>query len=127
MKSSEQKTSSSSNLHSSKNDSAFFAKKNGEATASGKESAPLTVQTKPSSTPFFANNGGIIQPKLEVHPSDDKYEKEADTMADRVMQHVPAAPPADSSKGSGGGNAVQTMPVSNGISRLQRMRAFESP
>src|SRR5690606_17771889 len=38
-------------------------------------------------TPKSANNGGVFfQPKLTVNQPNDRYEQEADAMADRVMR-----------------------------------------
>jgi hypothetical protein len=37
-------------------------------------------------TGFFARRGGFIQPKLSVSQRDDPYEREADRVADQVMQ-----------------------------------------
>src|SRR5258705_1605144 len=105
MKSTESMASKSASRLQARSKNAFFAKKNGEANGPEKTSTASALQTKSQSSPFFTSGGAAIQPKLEVHPSDDSYEKEADSVADKVMQHVYAAPP-DPSKGSGGGNQV---------------------
>ncbi|MDP4262875.1 MAG: DUF4157 domain-containing protein [Bacteroidota bacterium] len=124
-----QKSSSAANHHSKENGSSFFAKKN-ETSGPEHTSSQSPVQTKPSLAPFFTN-GNTVQAQLEIHPSDDVYEKEADAMADRVMQHEHAAPPASpetpNDSNNKGNSQVKTMPLSNNISRLQRKRAFESP
>src|SRR5688572_28743293 len=54
-------------------------------------------------SPFFngaakktgSNGNGAIQAKLTVGPSNDAYEKEADTMADKVVQRQPLKQYAD--------------------------------
>ncbi len=113
MKSSEQKTSSSSR-HSRDNDNrSFFSKTKGESHS----------QDQPGSTPFFP-----VQSKLEINPSDDVYEKEADAMADKVMQHEHSTPPANPEDANNNGdNRIKATSLNNKISRLQRKRAFESP
>ena len=125
MKSSEHKTSpGASRLH-AKNKSTFFAKKKGEGSVPAKESLHSSVQTKAQPTPFFASVGTNVQAKLKVHPGDDHYEREADNVADRVVQHLhsPAVQKQDSDEKEG----IQTMRLGNGISSLQAQRAFESP
>ena len=121
MKSSESKVSSTSSNLQAKSKHAFFGQEKGEAFGSDKASSHA-VQTKTGGTPFFNNTNGI-QAKLEVHPSDDVYEKEADAMADQVMQKTGSsgdAPPKPNENNS-------FTPLSNSISRVQRQRAFESP
>jgi hypothetical protein len=115
MKSSEQKASSSSNHLESKDVNPFFSKVRGGAF--GQE------QTK--ATPFFAGNKPI-QTKLKVHPSDDQHEKEADTAADHVVEHL-HAPHSVQKQENDEEAAIQTMRIGNGISSLQTQRAFESP
>ena len=123
MKSKESKTSKSASHQQTRSSNAFFGKKIGESFAPEQTSTHSQIQTKASSTPFFGNS--VIQTKLEVHPSDDVYEKEADAMADRIMQHEHAAPLTNPDDGSN--NGIKTTPLHNSISRLQRQRAFESP
>lgn len=41
-----------------------------------------------------SGQAGVIQPKLEVGPVDDPFEREADQVAERVMRSVASAPPA---------------------------------
>jgi hypothetical protein len=123
MKSTESKVSKTSSALQSKSKGAFFAKKKNEAFGPEKTSSS-PIQTKSPSTPFFTNSGNALQSKLEVHPSDDVYEKEADSMADRVTQKTSsgsADPPTQPN------DINQATPLSNSISRLQRQRAFESP
>lgn len=91
------------------------------------------LQRSVSSRPFFSNagKGGFEQPgnmavpffsqppvqaKLKVHPSDDVFEKEADAMADKVVQGKQAT--AESGEESNGVQAFRN---------IQRQRAFESP
>lgn len=126
MKSTESKASRTTSQIQAKRDGSFFAK-NAEANGPEQTSATSSLQTKPSPTPFFNGNHGI-QAKLEIHPSDDAFEKEADAMADRVMQHEHAAPPASPNDANGNGDKpVSPGSLSNSINRLQRQRAFESP
>lgn len=125
MKSSETKASKPASKLQPKSRDPFFGKKNGEASGPEQTSKLSPVQTKSSSTPFFNNGITAVQPKLEVHPSDDIYEKEADAMADRVVQHEHSAPAGDPPDAPGENN--QASPLNNAISRLQRKRAFESP
>src|SRR5690349_2408278 len=116
MKSSESKVSSTSSNLQAKSKHAFFGPEKGEAFSSDKASSHA-VQTKTGGTPFFNANG--IQAKLEVHPSDDVFEKEADSMADQVMQKSGSsgdAPPKPNENNS-------LSPLSNSISRVQRQRA----
>ncbi|HET6996194.1 MAG TPA: DUF4157 domain-containing protein, partial [Chitinophagaceae bacterium] len=121
MKSSESKTSKPASRLQGKRNGSFFGKKNGEV--AGPEHT--SVQTKASSTPFFGN---AIQTKLEINPSDDVYEKEADAMADKVMQHEHAPPPTNpDDPNNNGDSGVKPTLAANKISRLQRKRAFESP
>src|SRR5689334_11771785 len=119
MKSSEHKSTTGASRSQDKNKSTFFAKKEGDNAAQAKESSHSSpVQTKSPSTPFF-NNGNTIQPKLEIHPSDDVYEKEADAVAEKVMQHEHAPPSApetppdtnNSNNNNNGGGKVQTTPL----------------
>ncbi|HEY6504244.1 MAG TPA: DUF4157 domain-containing protein [Chitinophagaceae bacterium] len=113
------------NNHSRKNDSSFFAKKN--ETSGPTTTQAQSLQTKSSSAPFF-NGHNAVQTKLEINPSDDVYEKEADSMADKVMQHEHATPPANpDDPNNNGDSGVKTTLPGNKISRLQRKRAFESP
>ena len=52
----------------------------------GKERKEAPFFTKESKKPFFnMTNGGAIQTKLSIGQPGDKYEKEADTMADAVV------------------------------------------
>src|SRR6478609_4974274 len=34
----------------------------------------------------------LVQPKVNIHPANDRYEKEADAIADKVVAHQPIAP-----------------------------------
>lgn len=76
--------------------------------------------TNKASNSFFAKNGGdaffsghnIIQPKLSVNQPNDKYEQEADAMADKVVQKM-TDPALDS-----GNN--KTPFFAKGISSIQR-------
>ncbi|MBC7947049.1 MAG: DUF4157 domain-containing protein [Chitinophagaceae bacterium] len=54
--------------------------------------------------PFFSNDGAGIQAKLTVGEPNDKYEKEADSVADKVVQRM-------------GDNSTSTIPDKNGIQR----------
>jgi len=126
MKSTEPQASITASRLQTKSKSAFFAKQQREASGPEKGSIHSSVQTKPQSSLFFTNSGNSVQPKLEVHPSDDSYEKEADAMADGVMQQSRGSRP-DPQKGSGEGNQVQKTPLYYNISHIQRQRAFESP
>lgn len=103
-----------------------------------KTSTPAMLKHKTANSPFFSKagrgtfdpvntlSGTTVQPKLEVHPSDDVFEKEADAMADRVMKRT-GSTPTDQPNKPGGGNQVQLTPLQDKISRVQRQRAFESP
>ncbi len=60
-------------------------------------------------TSFFTKNQNtrpVIQPKLTIGQPDDKYEKEADAMADKVVQRL-AMPDVLTKKETG----VQTKPL----------------
>jgi hypothetical protein len=63
-----------------------------------------------------------IQPKLNIGPSNDKYEQEADHMADKVVNSWESN--ATVSESSGG--AVQTKPLADAITPLQRMPEEEA-
>jgi hypothetical protein len=94
----------------------FFQKKDTEAFFGGKE-------------PGFFNPGktqSIIQPKLNIHPANDPFEKEADAVAERVVQQL-HSPPVVQRQKSDEEETVQTMPLSQSISSLQMQRPFESP
>lgn len=126
MRSTESKASIAASRLQTKSKSAFFAKQQREASGPEKGSIHSSIQTKPQSSLFFTNSGNSVQSKLEVHPSDDSYEKEADAMADGVMQQSRVSLP-DPQKGSNEGNHVQKTPLYQNISHVQRQRAFESP
>jgi len=126
MKSSEHKTSPGASRLQAKNKSTFFAKKNGEGSVPTKDSShSYPVQTKAQPTPFFASTANHVQAKLKIHPGDDHYEKEADNVADRVVEnlHSPVVQKQDNDEKDG----IQKMRLGNGISSLQAQRAFESP
>jgi hypothetical protein len=130
MKSSEHKSTPAASRLQAKNRSTFFAKKKGENAGPSKESSHSSpVQSKAQATPFFGNTASNLQAKLQVQPAGDAYEKEADTMADRVTQQMPISSPAPPNSGGeeNNNNGIQPTPLANGISRLQRQRAFESP
>jgi hypothetical protein len=126
VKSSEPKASKTASRLQAKNRATFFQKQHGEASGPEKNTTHSDIQTKHKSSPFFTEGGSLMQAQLEVHPSDDAYEKEADAMADRVMLHSGNSatdPPNESHNGS----QIQTSPLYKTISRVQRQRAFESP
>ena len=50
-----------------------------------------------------------VQPKLEINAPGDRYEQEADVMADRVMRMSSAGSPPNENKTSGEGNASNAM------------------
>ena len=77
-----------------------------------------TAEQQKSVQPFFAKAGGgdffapsqrstiAVQPKLKVGQPDDKYEQEADSMADKVMQGSEPAPAKSNSQQSVKGNGI---------------------
>ncbi|MFZ4548055.1 MAG: eCIS core domain-containing protein [Bacteroidales bacterium] len=77
-----------------------------------------TAEQQKSAQPFFAKAGGgdffapsqrstiAVQPKLKVGQPDDKYEQEADSMADKVMQGPETAPAKSNSQQSVKGNGI---------------------
>src|SRR5688572_18422156 len=114
MKSSEQKHSSQSNQQPSKKDQPFFAK--------SEEDAFAHDQQRDHSS--FSPGDHPVQAKLKIHPSNDQYEKEADSVADKVVNqmHTPQSVQRKEQE-----NEVQKSVLSNPISSIQRQRAFESP
>jgi hypothetical protein len=78
-----------------------FFKKNGEQSFFGPSPTGNTFFSGASQTPSATLTSGTIQPKLTVGAPDDVYEKEADKMADQVVQRKPifesnAEPPEQS-------------------------------
>jgi competence ComEA-like helix-hairpin-helix protein len=88
----------------------------------------------PPKSRLFGAGAAIIQPSLKVGKSGDKYEKEADSVADQVMM-MPSTPQTPIMTGSAGGvqleeeeeavqpkseeeESVQMMPLSAGISMI---------
>ncbi|MEM6806758.1 MAG: DUF4157 domain-containing protein, partial [Bacteroidota bacterium] len=87
MKSSEAKTTSSSH-HTQQDAHVPFFKKDGEG-AFFSEGARDIVS--PKAEPFFSPQ--TIQPKLKIGQPNDKYEKEADAMADKVVNQLAGGNP----------------------------------
>lgn len=83
-----------SSASASKANTPFFNK--GE---NGVLSSPETEQ------PFFSKQGDFVQTKLTIGQPNDRYEKEADTVADKVVQRMSAT---DSHSGEPG---IQTKPL----------------
>ncbi|WP_111669040.1 eCIS core domain-containing protein [Algoriphagus litoralis] len=85
----------------------------------------------PKSRPLGAGKG-VIQPALKVGKPNDKYEHEAESMADKVMM-MPAAPAAPLMSASPGGfqmkateeEELQMAPLSAGISMIRRSEEEE--
>src|SRR6187402_2473160 len=92
-------------------------------------------QAKSPETTFFSKEGGsslsrgsppFFQPKLKVHPAGDSWEKEADRVADRVIQTpAPAAGKVQRMK-TDEDESAQAKSIADGISHVQTQRAFES-
>ena len=95
-----------------KRNAPFFSKDNGQG---------FFVQSRNKSS-FFSpvKAGSCIQPKLTVGKPNDKYEKEADAVADKVVQRM-----AISDKAIPGQGVVQQKPVAHAITPVVHRKCAE--
>ncbi len=77
---------------------------------------PRRVQRKCAACAAKDEHQTPVQPRLEVGPVDDPFEREADTIADRVMAMRTVPQPAATADA-----AVQRRPITASPARLQRM------
>ncbi|MEM7660106.1 MAG: DUF4157 domain-containing protein, partial [Bacteroidota bacterium] len=104
----------------------FFQKEGGqEAFFSANPIQTSLLGSPPSdqSQPFFSP---FIQPKLSIGQPNDRYEQEADAVADQVVQRMkqPISPDTISQVGSEQAPQIQQKPLA--ISRIQRKPIFET-
>jgi flagellar motor protein MotB len=94
-----------------KSEQPFFSK---EAAGSffGESKGGQTSFFKPSSH-YNINGNGVIQPKLTIGRPDDKYEQEADAMADKVVQRL-ATPDVQTKRET----TIQAKPLATHITPL---------
>jgi hypothetical protein len=96
-----------------RNNNPFFQKESSQSFFSGHS----------IDTPFFTkkeNTQPVIQPKLTIGEPNDKYEQEADTMADKVVQRL--ATPDVQTKGE---TTIQAKPVATHITPLVQTKCAE--
>ncbi len=86
MKATENKSSTTANLQTKQEQAPFFKKEgqDGFFSTSTEQATPFFSPT----SPFGGGAGGGLQPKLKVGQPNDKYEKEADSVADTVAQRL---------------------------------------
>lgn len=96
----------------SKTNEPFFSKGNGRG---------FFGQSNNKSSSFFSpSKNGCIQAKLNVGKPNDQYEKEADAVADRVVQKMSA-----SERATPGENVVQPKPITNAITPIVHRKCAE--
>ena len=119
MKSSETKVASSSHQSHQNDAQSPFFKKAGEGTFFS-EGATDMVSPK-RAEPFFSPSS--IQPKLTIGQPNDKYEKEADATADRVVQQISNSKSETSSTNNPINNntsTIQTKPVEESLQAKEK-------
>ena len=89
MKTAEQKNTSVASIQ--KSGKPFFSKE-GEGNFFGEQSSMQSNFFKPSSA-ISVSGTGVLQTKLTIGQPNDQYEKEADSVADRVVQRLAAPEP----------------------------------
>ncbi len=109
MKTSEPKTASVTSQ--AKVNQPFFSKE-GEGSFFGESVNKESSFFKPSSA-YRVNSNGVLQTKLAIGQPNDKYEKEADTMADKVVQRLVTQEPITKKE-----PAIQTKPLAKTITPL---------
>jgi hypothetical protein len=107
MKSINTKTNSSTNQN--KTDQPFFATKN-RSNFFQQDPSPSFFK---STSPFNVNDESVLQTKLTIGEPNDKYEQEADAMADKVVQRLAAPEPLTKKDAS-----VQTKPLAATVTPL---------
>src|SRR5678809_586627 len=96
-----------------------FFSKGGDGDFFGEIIKKQTDFFKPS-TSLSVGGKGVLQTKLTIGQPNDKYEQEADSMADRVVQRL-ATPEMISRKENG----VQAKPLSFGITPVIQAKCTE--
>ena len=111
MKTSEPKTTATSIQRKTENSQQPFFQKEGEGSFfSGSKDNPV---------PFFTPQNNTIQAKLTIGQPNDKYEQEADAVADQVVQRL-AEPGTSENTNQAGETATAPAIQLSSISQLQR-------
>ena len=109
MKSAENKTTAARSAQTQEQTRQPFFKKDGQR--------DFFSETSQAGEPFFSPQ--TIQPKLTIGKPGDKYEQEADSMADKVVQRLAQSPAPDAEP-----STVYRLPST--VSQVQRKAIFES-